>query len=263
MSLDADPPSADPGGPLLLCYGAHASQWAELTLPASPRAAAPVVVLLHGGFWKAEYGAGYIRALVPSLLAQGWAVLVVEYRRVGDGGGYPATLADVATAVDLLADVDGVGAARVAAVGHSAGGHLAAWLATRSGQRAGSPGSGPSVAVTAVVSLAGVLDLDAADGHGLGGGAVARLLGGTPAQVPERYAVADPAARLPLGVPMLCLQPDDDEDVPGSQATGFGERAAAAGDEVTVRFVPGGHFAVVDPDDPAWATALDWLREHL
>lgn len=247
-----------------LTYGDDPSQFAELSWPEGASGPVGVVVLVHGGFWQAAYGLEYAQPLAPSLLERGWATLVIEYRRVGNGGGYPATLDDVAAAVDLLAEAgtpDGVGVDldRVVAVGHSAGGHLAAWLATRPGQEAGDPGADPAVTVAAVVSQAGVLDLAAGAADRLGGGAVQSLLGGEPAEVPEAYAVADPTARLPLGVPVLAVHGTDDSLVPIGQSEAFAAAATAAGDDVEVRPVPGDHFAVIDPADASWAGTLDWL----
>jgi len=242
-------------------YGRAASQFVELTAPAA--VGAPLAVLIHGGFWKSEYDAELARPLVPSLLDRGWATLVVEYRRVGDGGGYPATLEDLAAAVDLLADLDAdVDLTRVVAVGHSAGGHLAAWLAARPRLPDGTPGARPRVTVSAVVAQAGVLDLRAAAADRLGDDAVVRFLGGEPEQAPLAYAAADPTAALPLGVPVLCVHGRDDDTVPLSQSTAFAERAVAAGDPVQVRLVDGDHYVVIDPAGPAWALTLDWLAEH-
>lgn len=247
--------------PRVIRYGPSASQFVELTAPTT--AGAPLAVLLHGGFWKSAYGAELARPLVPSLLDQGWAALVVEYRRVGDGGGYPATLDDVAAAVDLLAGLDAdVDLTRVVAVGHSAGGHLAAWLAARGRLPDDAPGARPQVTVSAVVAQAGVLDLRAAAVDRLGDDAVVRFLGGSPEQAPRAYALADPTAALPLGVPVLCVHGLQDDTVPLSQSTTFAERAVAAGDPVGVRLVDGDHYVVIDPAGPAWALTLDWLAEH-
>jgi acetyl esterase/lipase len=262
---DAQPTTdVSPGDPVRLTYGDDPSQFAELSWPDGASGPVGVVVLVHGGFWQAAYGLEYAQPLAPSLLERGWATLVIEYRRVGDGGGYPATLDDVAAAVDLLAGApppDGVSVDhdRVVAVGHSAGGHLAAWLATRGGQDAGNPGADPAVPVTAVVSQAGVLDLAAAAADGLGGEAVQSLLGGEPDEVPAAYAVADPTARVPLGVPVLCVHGTDDTLVPISQSETFAQVAGAAGDDVEVRPVQGDHFAVIDPGDPSWTDTLDWI----
>lgn len=242
-------------------YGDHASQWLELTLP--QRRPAPVAVLVHGGFWKTAYGAEYAQPLVSSLLARGWATLVVEYRRIGEGGGYPVTLDDVATAVDLLADSPAIDLSRVVTVGHSAGGQLALWLAARHCLPDGVPGAGPTVTVGAVVAQAAVLDLRQAHADRLGGGAVERFLGGGPQELPDRYAVADPSAHLPLGVPVLCVHATEDTDVPLSQSIDYARRAREAGDAVEILEVPGDHFTVIDPGGPAWAATLDWMDRRM
>jgi len=251
-----------------LRYGANPSQFVELTLPSSADGPLPVAVVIHGGFWRSAYGLDLGRPLAATLPERGWAALNIEYRRVGNGGGYPATLADVAAAIDVLADA-GLAAAReqgldldlsrVVTIGHSAGGHLAAWAATRSGQDAGSPGAAPAVTVSAVVSQAGVLDLRASARDGLGADAAQAFLDGNPDQVPERYDEVSPIERLPLGVPTLCVHASGDENVPISQSETFVEAALGAGDEAELSTVEGDHFVVIDPAAPAWARVLDWL----
>ena len=112
-------------------YGDHPAQFAELTVPDGP-GPWPVAVVIHGGFWRRQYDLSLGRPLAETLPLEGWAALNIEYRRVGDGGGYPATLDDVGAAIDALADVDApLDLGRVVTIGHSAGGHLAAWAATR------------------------------------------------------------------------------------------------------------------------------------
>ena len=133
------------------CYGDDPSQYGELY------GEGPVAVLIHGGFWKAQYGLDLEVALAQDLAGRGWAAWNIEYRRLGNGGGVPETLDDVAAAIDALADIDGVDLSRVVAIGHSAGGHLAAWSATR---------ENPRVPLTGVVSQAGVLDLQRASRMG-------------------------------------------------------------------------------------------------
>ena len=147
----------------------------------------PVAVLIHGGFWKDQYGLDLMEPLAEDLAARGWAAWNIEYRRLGNGGGVPETLDDVSAAIDLLGDLP-VDRSRVVAIGHSAGGHLAAWAATR---------ETPKVALTGVVSQAGVLDLARARELRLSDGVVDRFLGAHPT------SVASPIERLPLGVPTL------------------------------------------------------------
>jgi acetyl esterase/lipase len=242
-------------------YGPGPDQFLELTLPAGD-APAPVAVVLHGGFWRARHGIELARPLAADLAARGWAAVAVEYRRVGAGGGWPTTLADVAAAVDSL---PGVGAANrldlgdVTAIGHSAGGHLAAWLAGRGRLPAGAPGAAPRVAVTAAVLQAGVLDLGAAVTADLGSGATVGFLGGTPEELPGRYATTDPVRLLPTGVPVLCVHGEADSTVPLDQSERYAVAATAAGDGVEVVAVPGDHMAVIDLAGEGWRRALDWM----
>lgn len=251
-------PAAGGPEPRRLAYGEGDSRFGELTLPAGD-GPVPVVVVVHGGFWRSGYGLELGRPLALDLAEAGFAAWNVEYRRVGADGGWTATFDDVAAAVDLLAGPGQDTAAgrldlsRVVAVGHSAGGHLAAWLAARSGLPAGAPGAAPAVALRGAVSQAGVLDLlDAAENR-VGGTAVPDLLGGSPAEVPDRYALASPVARAPIGVPVVCVHGDRDANVPLRQSERF---TAVTGDELVV--LPGvDHFSVIDPTTPAWRACRD------
>lgn len=209
-------------------YGDDPSQYAELTRPAGT--ARGVAVLVHGGFWKPEYGIEYARPLVSSLVARGWATWAIEYRR---GTGEADTLADVRAAIDALP----VAAGTVVGIGHSAGGHLATWAAAGGG-------------LTHVVSQAGVLDLRAAYDEGLGGGAVERFLGHPPGRADD---AVDPVRMLPIDVHVWCVHGRDDDVVPISQSRSY---VAAAGDGATLVEVDGDHFVVIDPDSDAWARTL-------
>ena len=247
--------------PLVHRYGAGPDRFLELSLPDGP-GPAPVAVVLHGGFWRPAYGIDLARPLAADLAGAGFAAVAVEYRRVGAGGGWPGTLDDVAAALDCLAGLPGASRldlADVTAIGHSAGGHLAAWLAGRHRLPHGAPGAAPRVRVTAAVLQAGVLDLAAAAARRLGNGAVLDLLGGGPDEVPERYAAADPVRLLPTGAAVLCVPGAGDDDVPVEQSERYATAAAAAGDRVELRVVPGDHMAMIDPASLAWATARDWL----
>jgi acetyl esterase/lipase len=244
-----------------LRYGGHPDQFLELTLPEGS-GPAPVVVVLHGGFWRAAYGIELARPLAADLAAAGWAAVAVEYRRVGTGGGWPGTLEDVAAALDALAGEDGLDLADVTVVGHSAGGHLAAWAAGRARLPEGAPGSGPRVRVGAAVLQAGVLDLVRAAEQSLGRRATQEFLGGGPAEVPDRYAAADPVRLLPTGADVLCVHGTGDDVVPPEQSERYAAAARAAGDRVQVRTVPGDHRVPIDPAGEAWAVVRDWLRER-
>jgi acetyl esterase/lipase len=247
--------------PLVHRYGAGPDRFLELSLPDGP-GPAPVAVVLHGGFWRPAYGIELARPLAADLAGAGFAAVAVEYRRVGAGGGWPGTLDDVAAALDRLAglpDVSRLDLTDVTAIGHSAGGQLAAWLAGRHRLPPGAPGAAPRVRVTAAVLQAGVLDLAAAAAQRLGNGAVLDLLGGGPGEVPERYAAADPVRLLPTGAAVLCVHGAADDVVPVEQSERYAAAAAAAGDRVELRVVPGDHMAMIDPASLAWATARDWL----
>nr|WP_239523192.1 alpha/beta hydrolase [Geodermatophilus normandii] len=226
---------------------------------------APVVVVLHGGFWRAAYGIELARPLAADLAAAGYAAVAVEYRRVGTGGGWPTTLEDVAAALDALPglpDTSRLDLGDVTVVGHSAGGHLAAWAAGRGRLPAGAPGAVPRVRATAAVLQAGVVDLQHAARQRLGGSAVQEFLGGEPGEVPDRYAVADPVRLLPTGADVLCVHGTSDDVVPLEQSQRYAAAAADAGDRVTVRTVPGGHRVPIDVAGEAWAVVRHWLGEH-
>jgi acetyl esterase/lipase len=247
--------------PRQIAYGDHPDQVGNLHLPAAGDGPGPAVVLVHGGFWKWGWDRTLMTPLARGLASRGCAAWNIEYRRVGqEGGGWPGTLADAAAALDALADLDEVDAARVVTVGHSAGGHLALWLAGRHRIPAGQPGAGPRVRPRGAVSQAGVADLVRGAEERLGGGACQALLGGEPAEVPERYAVASPTALLPLGVPQLLVHGLLDANVPPSQSRDYAEAARAAGDEVElVELAAADHFDVIEAADPAWGTVIAWL----
>jgi acetyl esterase/lipase len=236
-------------------YGDKRSQFGELFLPAGsdsrppPPPPFPVAVVLHGGFWKAQYSRKLMHPLCHDLAARGWAAWNLEYRRLGrlNGGGWPNTFDDLDAGVDHLRVLQApLDLERVVAIGHSAGGHLAALAATR---------PGPSVLVTAVVSQAGVLDLVRAWEWQLSGGVVRRLLGGTPEQRPERYAAASPAARLPIGVPVLLTHGGKDDIVPPAMSKEF-QRATGCD---LVLLPDEDHFGHLDPENPLWRAVIDWM----
>jgi fermentation-respiration switch protein FrsA (DUF1100 family) len=115
------------------------------------------------------------------------------------------------------------------------------------------------VPVSAAVCQAGVLDLAAAVADDLGSGATVEFLGGTPAELPDRYAAADPVRLLPTGVPVLCVHGEADTTVPLDQSERYAAAAAAAGDRVEVTVVPGDHMVVIDVDGEAWRRTREWL----
>ena len=232
-------------------YGDDPSQFGELHLPDGvPRG---VVVVIHGGFWKAAYDFSLGEPLAKSLATNGWAAWNLEYRRVGNGGGNPATFDDVSAGIDKLAELD-VDLSTVVTVGHSAGGHLATWAAGR-GKYDRWP---PTVRVTAVVSQAGVLDLRQGHADNLGGGAVAQFLGHQPGREDEPV---DPAQQAPLDVPVWCVHGTGDTVVPPSQSREYVDAALAAGGDAHIVEVPGDHFVVIDAESDAWSRQLAILDE--
>lgn len=250
-------------------YGDDPQQFGELRLPEGG-GPFPVVVLLHGGCWLSRYDLGYMAGVAADLAANGMAVWSLEYRRVGDdGGGWPGTFRDVAAGVghlEWLARSYPLDLDRVVLTGHSAGGHLSLWLVSRGRlPQAPGPDTHDPPEVKGVVTLAGITDL-ARYSQGPGGcnRAVEPLMGGTPAQVPERYDQADPMRLLPSGVPTRLIQGAADPIVPVEQATRFAEAATTAGDDAIPLVVEGeGHFDVVDPTSRSWETARRAIEEML
>ncbi|HEX2054212.1 MAG TPA: alpha/beta hydrolase [Actinomycetota bacterium] len=243
--------------PSVHSYGPHPSQTAELFLPSGP-GPFPVAVVLHGGYWQAQWSKLVTRPVAVDLMKRGWAAWNVEYRRLGpDGGGWPHTFDDVASAIDYLASLEDVplDLDDVSIVGHSAGGQLALWAGARPRFDAGAPGAMPRVAVRRVVALAAVSHLRYA------GRTAHVLLGGPPEECPDRWAQADPLAQLPLDVPVLLVHPSDDRTVSVKQSRAYAAAARQAGADVTlVEPETGGHRAGIDPSTPAWKSAAGWLR---
>jgi acetyl esterase/lipase len=237
-------------------YGPHPAQYGELWLPG--RTAATTVVIVHGGFWRARYDLSLGRPLAADLVQRGYAVWNLEYRRVGAGGGWPATFEDIAAGIDLLADLP-VSTSRVAAIGHSAGGHLAAWAAGRGRLAPGVPGAAPRVALTAVVAQAGVLALADCAREGTGGTAALELMGGGPGEVPEQYRLADPMAALPLAAPVLCVHSRADGNVPFRYSERYVQAARGAGGTAYLDETSGDHFTLIDPGSPDWQAVTSAL----
>ena len=243
-----------------IAYGPDPAQFGELYLPDAADGLRGTVVVIHGGFWRAQYDCSLGRPLARDLAGRGYTAWNIEYRRVGNGGGWPATLVDVAAAVDQLAHLD-VDTSRVVTVGHSAGGHLAVWAAGRHRLRPGDPGAQPTVEVGAAVAQAGVLDLATAARNRVGRGAVTDLLGARLDDEPRRWEVADPMAHLPIGVPVVCVHAPGDDDVPFAQSRAYVEQAVAAGDPARLLTAAGDHYSLIDPASSDWQLVLDVLPE--
>jgi acetyl esterase/lipase len=240
-------------------YGPDPLQLGELRLPAGS-GRFPVAIIIHGGCWLSAYDLGYMSSLAAALTKEGVATWSLEYRRVGDdGGGWPGTFVDVALGADhltQLADRFPLDLGRVVVIGHSAGGHLALWLAARPRLATTSPlYQTGALQVRGVVSLAGIPDLAAYSADEGCGASVPMLLGGQPETVGERLRQASPVELLPLGVEQRLLTGSNDTTVPPALARTYAESAKAAGDTVEVVEIPGaGHFELVAPESQAWQT---------
>jgi acetyl esterase/lipase len=230
-------------------YGPSRQNRADLYVPRDGQAPHPVVVLIHGGYWRAFYGKIVMKAVAADLVRRGYATWNIEYRRIGrrQGGGYPATFDDVRAAVDKLAALEDprLDLGDVTLIGHSAGGHLALWLASCGESQ---------VSFTRVIAQAPITNLVAA------GEPAWALMGGQPKDLAERYAACDPIQMLPLGAPLLLVHGADDATIPIARTREYAEAARAAGDEVElVEPEPGGHRQHVDPRSAAWRATVEWL----
>lgn len=243
-------------------YGPLEAQEGDLYLPDATRP--PVVCLLHGGFWRMPYGREEMADIAMDIVAKGYAVWNIEYRRVGaPGGGWPGTVSDVALAVDYLATLveDGcdLDLSRVIVAGHSAGGHLALCVSARS------PGAHfrtARVQPAAVAGLAAVCDLARAYQDSAGNGAVNQFLGGGPDQVPDRYSAASPIELLPLGIAQLIVHGAKDQALPIDLARRYASTAQASGDRVDFVELPdAGHMDFLDPRSEAHAMLCKWLAQ--
>jgi acetyl esterase/lipase len=222
-----------------ISYGTDPLQFGELRCPALSKPH-PVAIVIHGGFWRAKYDLEYIRPVCESFVKAGIATWNLEYRRLGNpGGGWPGTLDDVATGAAFLnstASSFNLDLNRVVAIGHSAGGHLALWLAARLKM------------LRAVISLAGVADLRRAWELKLSNTVVADFLGGSPDEVSDRYDAASPIELLPFGIPQKLFHGTDDDSVPMEISERYVRAARLRGDDAELITLPGaGHFDVVDP----------------
>jgi acetyl esterase/lipase len=249
-------------------YGPCPSQFAELFLPPGD-GPFPVVVLFHGGCWTVEYGGiTQMRDMAGALASQGIAVWNVEYRRHDEeGGGYPGMYRDVATAVDLLREDARLDLARIVAVGHSAGGHLAQWVASRHRLPTWSPAYvDDPVRFGTVISLGGLADLrnQAALIRSSCERDTAQLAGSPTARRPDVFADTSPAEMLPSGARTVLIHGEFDDIAPLSAGEDYARRARAAGDEAEVIVLPGAsHYDEVATGSPAWTIVCRAIRTAL
>ena len=232
--LDLTPAPAD----VRLRYGAAQRQFGDLRVPKT-KEKHPVAIVLHGGFWRNKFNLVYMGHLCESLRTAGIATWNLEYRSIGDpGGSWPGTCLDVALGASylrMIADAHHLDLNRVIALGHSAGGHLALWLAAKGNLKlAGAFGLG------AVADLQRALDLKLSDT------VVAKFLNGGAIQQ------ADPMQLLPMKTKLRLFHGKADDIVPIEIAERFTQAAKRAGDDARLFPLEGGHFEPVDPRTPQW-----------
>ncbi|MFD5654297.1 alpha/beta hydrolase [Streptomyces sp. NPDC127039] len=268
-------------------YGDHPDQVIDFYVPrggAGPGEAAPVVVVLHGGSWRAPYDRRHISPFAGFLARRGFAVASVEYRRGADGAGaegagaqgaggdpvagrWPDTFDDVAAALDALPELvrqhlPRADARRVVLTGHSAGGHLALWGAARHLLPADAPWrTDRPTPLRGVVALAPIADFEVAGQLGVCGGAARQLLGGGELFA-ERRPYADPALLLPTGIATTLVQGRADVDVPQAVAEAYADAAAKAGEVVGVTLLEDvGHYPLIDPAADACAVVAEEIAQ--
>ncbi|MEU3375227.1 alpha/beta hydrolase [Streptomyces sp. NPDC006660] len=258
-------------------YGDHPDQVVDFYAPRGDRAGAPLVVLLHGGAWRAPYDRTHVSPLADFLARRGFAVANVEYRRGsplprqgGAGpvaGRWPDTFDDVAAALDALPAlvrdaVPGADPRRTVLAGHSAGGQLALWASARHLLPPGSPWRTPDpAALRGVVALAPIADFASAVELDVCSGAVAQLLGGAD-ELAARAPHADPAALLPTGIATTVVQGREDIVVPRAVAEAYVDAAAKAGEMVGLTLLDDvGHFPLIDPSADACAVVAEEIAQ--
>ena len=238
-----------------ITYGDDPSQFGDLFLPdgAGPH---PVVFLIHGGCWRAQYGLEPMGKMAQVLADGGVAVWSLEYRRLGNGGGWPNTFLDIANGADKLRDLAeeySLDLSRVVVSGHSAGGHLALWSAARSQLPANSPIYTPDpLQFKSVVALAPVCDLERAVAWDICVDAADVLVGGHPRKVYANYYQGSPSNLLPLNIRHITINGALDDIVPLEYVEPFISNAKKLGDNASLIGVPDvGHFEIVMPSHPA------------
>jgi acetyl esterase/lipase len=243
-----------------IAYGSDALQFGELRLPegAGPH---PVAIVVHGGFWRAAYNLDHISHMCVALNKAGIATWSLEYRRIGNpGGGWRGTFDDVAAGTDHLrtvAEKYKLDLNRVAVIGHSAGGHLALWLAGRQG-------FANPLKLRGVVSLAGVADLRQGYEMKLSNTVVGDLMGGSPDALADRYRYGNPAELLPMRLPQRMIHGTKDANVPFQISADYVAKAKAKGDDATLITLDGaGHFELIDPRTKEFETVVKALQDLL
>lgn len=233
-----------------ITYGSDPNQFIDVRVPHG-KGPHPVVLFIHGGYWRAKYDLVHAGHLCAALAKAGMATWSIEYRRVGNaGGGWPGTFEDVRAAYHfLLSQKSDIDPGRVCIAGHSAGGQLALCLA------------GHEKTVTRVFALAGVLDLRHAWEMHLSNDAVASFLGGAPSDVPEHYREASPAELSIPHAKQKLIHGTADDSVPYEISKSYAERKKNSGEDVELTTLPGvDHFQIIDPSSAVWGKVESIFR---
>ncbi|MDX2357762.1 alpha/beta hydrolase family protein [Dietzia sp. PP-33] len=239
--------------------------WADLYLPAGEQRidTIPLAILIHGGAWQSQMGADVFDPLARKLASRGMAVYNIEYRRGGAGGGWPTTFRDVASALDHVVEVDKrfpqITTDDELVVGHSAGAQLAVWGGTRHLLDDGEVGAEPAFRPTRVVSIAGPLDMVYAANNG--DDRIVTALGGTPSEVPNRYAMVDPIQNIDPSTPVVAMHGARDVTVGPENSRRYVDAVVRAGGKAKmVLFNEEDHVSLVSGDSRAYPRVLEIIR---
>ena len=252
-----------------LSYGTEAHQFGDLYMP-SGDGPHPVVILIHGGCWRNSFGLEPLGRVAEFLHQMELAVWSLEYQRLGQGGGWPTTMQDVARGADhlyLLAKIYPLDLAQVIAVGHSSGGHLSLWLGARSHLPSSSELYFPDpLPLKGILSLAGVADLVRGVAWDVCQGVCTELMGGSPEEVPERYQQASPCQMGPVEIPQVHLVGEYDEIVRSKivQEDVIELQKNATEVSIDLEVIPEiGHFELVDPTSTVWPIVVRAITKLL
>lgn len=252
--LSLTPPPADKRVP----YGNDPNQFFDLRLPKGKQGLLPLVMNIHGGYWRAKYNLEHAGHLCAALTNSGFATANIEYRRVGnEGGAWPGTFEDVRTSFSYFrqnARQLGIDPQKIVVMGHSAGGQLALCLAAH------------EKTVESVISLAGVVDLQRAYQLHLSNDAIVEFLRGTPKEVPDHYREADPMQLSILHAKQYLIHGSVDDTVPCEFSRDYvaakSKRPAPEKEEAHLVEIAGAsHFDLIDPRTSAWAQVIETVRK--
>ncbi len=261
--LETPPPQAT----ARIKYGDDASHFCDLRLPdrrgfKNRVGLTPVIINIHGGFWRAAYDLTHAGHLSQAITNLGFATWNIEYRRIGNGGGYPNTFIDVVNAINhlrIVAPQYNLDLDRAIVMGHSAGGLMASWVGSRHVETLHA--TSLHLKPKWIISLAGVVDLRRALELGLSNNVVKDFIGGAPQEFPDRYAASSPIELLPSRTKQILIHGEDDDIVPIEIAQRYYDAALAKGDDVKLITLKGmGHFEVIDPKSAAWKTVCEAIE---